>query len=293
MKRFLAMMFTLGLIACPSNAPGPVPATDITIGSSGGTVSSSNGKASLVIPAGAIVTAGKWKILPVANSALPVLPTLEPYELVDGSAFEVQADNPALSKEAEFSTDSTGFPTTAGLSASFGVLTYSSATNAWSELLSSVANAKYSVTCTTCKTFVLYKRQQVLWVPNYNTGTIKGYSSKQRNYLTDWHETQRCGVRLEWQHVDHGQCGFAFAQIHSGAIVGQRQPCTQRDHHTTGWEILESDWLGVRLERAIVGGELQWRGDADPGATEHHRQSRPIALGWWRKFWNPSRFDIQ
>jgi sugar lactone lactonase YvrE len=180
MKRFLVLLLTLGLIACPSNAPGPVPATDITIGSSGGTVSSSNGKASLVIPAGAIVTAGKWKILPVANSALPVLPTLEPYELVDGSAFEVQADNPALSKEAEFSTDSTGFPTTAGLSASFGVLTYSSATNAWSELLSSVANAKYSVTCTTCKTFVLYKRQQVLWVPNYNTGTIKGYSSKQR-----------------------------------------------------------------------------------------------------------------
>jgi streptogramin lyase len=184
MKRFLAMLFTLGLIACPSNAPGPGPATDTTIGSSGGTVSSSNGKATLVIPAGAITTAGKWKIVAVANSALPVLSTLEPYELVDGSAFEVQADNPALtnnlSKEAQFSTDSTGFPTTAGLSVSFGVLTYSSTTNAWTELLPSVTNAKYSVACTTCKTFVLYKRQQVLWVPNYNTGTIKGYSSKQR-----------------------------------------------------------------------------------------------------------------
>jgi sugar lactone lactonase YvrE len=184
MKRFLAMLFTLGLIACPSNAPGPGPATETTIGSSGGTVSSSNGKATLVIPAGAITTAGKWKIVAVANSALPVLSTLEPYELVDGSAFEVQADNPALtnnlSKEAQFSTDSTGFPTTAGLSVSFGVLTYSSTTNAWTELLPSVTNAKYSVACTTCKTFVLYKRQQVLWVPNYNTGTIKGYSSKQR-----------------------------------------------------------------------------------------------------------------
>jgi sugar lactone lactonase YvrE len=179
-QALLLMTLASGLIACPSNATSPEPATDTTIGSSGGTVSSSNGKASLVIPAGAITTAGKWKIVAVANSALPVLPSLEPYELVDGSAFEVQADNPALSKDAEFSTDSTGFPTTAGLSASFGVLTFSSATNAWTELLPSVANAKYSVTCTTCKTFVLYKRQQVLWVPNYNTGTIKGYSSKQR-----------------------------------------------------------------------------------------------------------------
>jgi sugar lactone lactonase YvrE len=184
MKRFLAMMLTLGLMACPNNAPGPTPATDTTIGAGGGTVSSSNGKAILVIPAGAIATASKWKIVPVANNALPVLSTLEPYELVDGSAYEVQADNPALtnnlSKDAQFSTDSSGFPTTAGLNASFGVLTYSSATNAWTELLPSVANAKYSVNCTTCKTFVLYKRQQVLWVPNYNTGTIKGYSSKQR-----------------------------------------------------------------------------------------------------------------
>ncbi len=176
MKRFLAMIFTLGLMACPNNTPGPV--ADSSIGPNGGTVT--GGKASLVIPAGAIATAGKWKIVPVANSVLPVLSTLEPYELVDGSAFEVQADNPALSKDAEFSTDTTGFPTTPGLNASFGVLSFSSATNTWSELLPSVAGAKYSVACTTCKTFVLYKRQQVLWVPNYTTGTIKGYSSKQR-----------------------------------------------------------------------------------------------------------------
>jgi sugar lactone lactonase YvrE len=178
MKRFLTMIFTLGLIACPNNAPGPGPIADSTIGPNGGTVT--GGKASLVIPAGAIATAGKWKILLVANSALPVPSTLEPYELVEGSAFEVQADNPALSKDAEFSTDTTGFPTTPGLAASFGVLTFSSATNAWSELLPNVANAKYSVACTTCKTFVLYKRQQVLWVPNYTTGTVKGYASKQR-----------------------------------------------------------------------------------------------------------------
>jgi hypothetical protein len=110
-KHFLAMFFTLGLIACPSNAPDPGPATDTTIGASGGTVSS-NGKATLVIPAGAITTAGKWKIVPVVNSTLPVLSTLEPYELVDGSAYEVQADNPALSKDAQFSTDTTGLPTT-------------------------------------------------------------------------------------------------------------------------------------------------------------------------------------
>jgi sugar lactone lactonase YvrE len=150
------------------------------IGAAGGTVTSTNSLASLVIPSGAITTAGKWKVLPVANSALPVLPTLDPYELVAGSAFEIQADNPALSKNAEFSIDSTSFPTTAGLSASFGILTYSSVNNAWTELLPTIVNAKYSVTCLSCKTFVLYKRQQVLWVPNYNTAIIKGYSSKQR-----------------------------------------------------------------------------------------------------------------
>ncbi len=87
MKRFgiLGLLLAAALVACPQPQPQPQPLPPGTIGASGGTVTSSNGVASVTFPAGALST--DTAITISENTSPPAVPNNQ--KMIAGKTFTV------------------------------------------------------------------------------------------------------------------------------------------------------------------------------------------------------------